>query len=102
MSAEAKAKDMKTRGYFSHIGPNGEEPWVFFDASGYQYGPAAENIMYGGASSKWIVEAWVKSPRHNEALLGNYLNIGVGLLPHVEFQGIADRTIAVAHFATPR
>lgn len=35
LSAQMKADDMRNRGYFSHIDPDGRQPWIWMDRVGY-------------------------------------------------------------------
>src|SRR5436190_16321415 len=42
-AAQAKANDMASRDYWSHVTPDGAQPWVFISAKGYRYQKAGEN-----------------------------------------------------------
>jgi uncharacterized protein YkwD len=74
------AKDMATRGYFSHTTPEGKS----FDArirdAGYNLSSAAENIAFGQPSAESVMDAWMASADHKANILNcNLRNIGVGL-----------------------
>ncbi|HVU79861.1 MAG TPA: CAP domain-containing protein, partial [Candidatus Paceibacterota bacterium] len=43
-AAQAKADDMAASGYFSHVGPDGKEPWAWITGAGYSYRSAGENL----------------------------------------------------------
>ncbi len=48
----------------------------------YGYDPVAwsENIAWGfGGSAETVVNAWINSPGHRAAMLGNYEEMGVGV-----------------------
>src|SRR3989344_1361454 len=44
LAAQTKANDMASRGYFSHISPDGSEPWSWLEKVGYKYQYAGENL----------------------------------------------------------
>jgi uncharacterized protein YkwD len=59
-AAQAKANDMVARDYWSHNTPDGQEPWVFFDAAGYTYHKAGENLAYGFSNAANTVTGWIR------------------------------------------
>ena len=77
-SANAKAIDLTTKQYWSHISPEGVEPWSFFIDAGYIYSVAAENLARCFATSESIVNGWIKSPIHESVLTGDYNDVGFG------------------------
>jgi hypothetical protein len=80
-AALAKANDMFEKQYWDHFGPNGESPWQFIRASGYDYVYAGENLAKGFRTAEGIHEAWMASPTHKENIIsGNYRDIGVAVL----------------------
>ncbi len=110
-AAELKAKDMATRGYFSHEGPNGETPWTWLDKVGYAYVYAGENLAVNFFDSADVHRAWMNSPAHRENLLDKkFTEIGVGMAPGkfegrdsiyvVEFFGSTVDSLALASQAT--
>lgn len=86
-SARKKAEDMKNRDYFDHVGPNGEEPWSFFEAENYNYKYAGENLYQSfdgtdttdGLRDNFALKAWLNSESHKENLLDKrFTDIGIG------------------------
>jgi hypothetical protein len=57
LAAQAKANDMAARGYFSHVGPSGEQPWKWFTDAGYEYAYAGENLATKFYESSDVVTA---------------------------------------------
>lgn len=76
-AAENKAQDMFAKDYWAHFGPNGETPWDFIRAAGYQYVYAGENLARGFSSSSDVVNAWMASPDHRANMLSShYTDVG--------------------------
>lgn len=76
-AAEAKAQDMFAKDYWAHFGPNGESPWDFIHAAGYNYIYAGENLARGFTTSDSVVNAWMASPEHRANMLSrNYTDVG--------------------------
>lgn len=92
-SAHLKASDMKNRAYWEHDTPDGKKPWTFFDKAGYDWTKAGENLAKCYGTDQEVVDAWIKSPAHNKAMLGDYEEIGVS-----KVQIEDDCTLVVAHF----
>ncbi|MCD4756346.1 hypothetical protein K8R20_01885 [bacterium] len=83
-AAMAKAQNMLDEQYWDHFGPNGESPWQFIIAAGYNYIYAGENLAKGFRTSEGVMEAWMASPTHKENITsGNYKDIGVAVLDGV-------------------
>jgi hypothetical protein len=79
-AAMAKAENMFEEQYWDHFGPNGETPWQFITAAGYNYVYAGENLAKGFRTSEGVVEAWMASPTHRDNILSkNYKDIGVAI-----------------------
>lgn len=101
-AAQAKANDMAKRGYWSHVTPDGKQPWSFVEASGYQYKAAAENLAYGFGTSDQVMTAWVHSPEHRDNLLNpNYQDVGFATANVADYQGNGPETIVVAMYGEP-
>ncbi len=101
-SAQAKANDMIARDYWAHNTPDGNEPWVFFDAAGYSYTKAGENLAYGFATSNDTIIGWMNSPSHKANLLDpKFTEVGFGFANSPNFVGTGQETIVVAHYAEP-
>lgn len=101
-SAQAKANDMVAKNYWSHNTPSGQEPWVFFDAAGYEYSKAGENLAYGFGTSGETVVGWMNSPSHRANILDTmYTEVGFGFANSSDFVSTGNETIVVAHYAKP-
>ncbi len=80
-AALAKAQDMFDHQYWSHISPQGKEPWDFINQSGYNYKVAGENLARDFHHSTDMMSAWMKSPTHKANILnGRYDEIGVAVV----------------------
>ncbi|MFZ2494244.1 MAG: CAP domain-containing protein [Candidatus Saccharimonadales bacterium] len=99
-SAQAKAQHMADNNYWAHVAPDGTQPWYFFEAAGYSYSNAGENLAYGFDSSYAVNQGWMNSAGHRANILGNYVDVGYGIVNTPNFQG-GEYTIVVAHYATP-
>ena len=62
---------------FSHTDSLGRDPSTRARNCGYP-GWAAENIAWGFSSAQSVFNAWMGSPGHRAAILGNYSVVGVG------------------------
>lgn len=77
-AAQRKANDMAEKGYFSHITPDGKEPWYWLAQAGYDFSAAGENLAVNFTESEDVTEAWLNSPGHRANILnGNYTEIGI-------------------------
>ncbi len=100
LAAQTKAEDMASKGYFSHISPDGSEPWYWFDAVGYKYQYAGENLAVNFTDSEQLLKAWQNSPTHNLNLLGpRYTETGVGVATGM-YQG-REAVFVVQFLASP-
>lgn len=101
-AAQAKANDMATRDYWSHVTPDGQQPWSFIDATGYNYQAAGENLAYGFGTSSEVIEAWMNSPEHRANILNaNYRDVGFGIINIANYQNEGPQTLVVAMYAQP-
>jgi uncharacterized protein YkwD len=99
-AAQMKANDMAIKGYFSHIGPNGEKPWVWFEKIGYKYSYAGENLAVDFTESEDVTEGWINSSKHKANLLNtNFTEIGIGVAKGM-FEG-RETTFVVQFFGKP-
>lgn len=64
---------------FSHTRPDGTPCYTLFDAYGVVYNAAGENLAAGQRSPEEVVTDWINSPGHRANILGDYMNIGVGV-----------------------
>lgn len=99
-AAQIKANDMAARGYFSHVNPDGQQPWYYFDMVGYKYKYAGENLAVNFFESEDVARAWMNSPTHRANIVNqNFTEIGIGVANGV-YQG--RNTVFVAQlFGTP-
>ena len=80
-AATAKANNMLQLQYWAHYGPNGETPWQFILAAGYNYVYAGENLAKGFSSSEAVHSAWMASQTHRENIMkSNYQDIGIAVV----------------------
>lgn len=80
IAAQAKAENMFEEQYWDHYGPNGESPWQFITAAGYNYIYAGENLAKGFRTAEGVVEAWMASPTHKDNIVSTqYKDIGVAV-----------------------
>lgn len=98
-SAQAKAQHMADNNYWAHVAPDGTQPWYFFEAAGYNYVRAGENLAYGFSTSYATNDGWMNSPSHRANVLGDYIDVGFGIVNSPSFQG-GENTIVVAHYGT--
>ena len=77
--ARIKSQDMVDRGYFDHNSPTYGSPFNMIKNFGISYRTAGENIAYGYATPKAVVDGWINSPGHRANMLGSgFKQIGVG------------------------
>lgn len=101
-AAQAKANDMVTRNYWSHQTPDGEQPWIFIAATGYQYLSAGENLAYGFSNSSATITGWMNSPSHKANLLNAvFTEVGFGIANSPNFVNNGAQTVVVAMYAKP-
>ncbi len=101
-AAQAKAKDMVTRNYWSHNTPDGQAPWIFVTQVGYDYQKAGENLAYGFLSSQQVVTGWMNSASHRANILDeHYKEVGFGVADSANFDNNGPSTVVVAMYASP-
>lgn len=99
VAARAKAEDMLKDDYWSHVAPDGTEPWAFFASVNYDYRYAGENLARDFSNAHDAVEAWMASPTHRENMLSaNYNEIGIAVVEG-DLDG-KDTTLIVQLFGT--
>jgi len=97
-AAQDKADDMAAKGYFSHVTPDGKQPWYWFDQVNYPYTYAGENLAVNFTDSKDVENAWMASPTHHANLVKpQYTQVGIGVAQG-KYQG-KDATFVVQFFA---
>jgi uncharacterized protein YkwD len=76
--ARAHSADMRDRGFFDHVNPDGLDP--FDRASQAGLSARAENIAYGQQSAAAVMDAWMDSSGHRANILDCSLTrLGVGM-----------------------
>lgn len=74
------SKDMNDNNYFSHYSQNGDGLKERFAVTGIFYIAAGENIAAQYPDAPSVVEGWLNSEGHREALLAEeYTHLGVGV-----------------------
>lgn len=96
-AAQAKAQHMIDNNYWAHVAPDGTQPWHFFNSVGYQYVAAGENLAYGFGTGYEVNTGWMNSPSHRANILGNYADVGFGIVNGPSYQG-GENTVVVAHY----
>jgi len=77
--AEAKAADLRDRGYFDHNSPTYGSPFDMMKSFGIKYTAAGENIAKGQRTPAAVMDGWMNSPGHRANILNsNFTEIGVG------------------------
>jgi hypothetical protein len=101
-AAQQKANDMVARDYWSHNTPEGNQPWVFIDATGYSYKKAGENLAYGFDTSADTVNGWMNSPSHRANMLDSAFDeVGFGIANSPNYQSNGEMTVVVAMYGDP-
>ncbi len=101
-AAQAKANDMAAHNYWSHVTPDGKQPWSFIDAAGYKYEAAGENLAYGFGTSDQVMTAWMHSSDHRANILNSvYEDVGFATANVANYQGTGPETIVVAEYGEP-
>lgn len=79
-AATLKAQDMAAKGYFAHTSPEGKTPWYWFNAVGYHYVYAGENLAVNFTDSADVTAAWMNSPTHRANIVSDhYTEVGTGV-----------------------
>ncbi|MDB5169649.1 MAG: hypothetical protein JWN82_45 [Candidatus Saccharibacteria bacterium] len=101
-AAQSKADDMVTQNYWSHSSPDGEKPWKFITAAGFQYQTAGENLAYGFDSASSVTNAWMHSDEHRANMLDtSFSEVGFGVAQSANYLGHGTETVVVAMYASP-
>ena len=77
--ARAHAQDMLRRGYFSHVTPDGKDPFYRIKKAGIKYKHAGENLAYASTLAK-AHNGLMHSKLHKEAILNpQFKRVGIGI-----------------------
>lgn len=99
-AARRKAANMIEENYWAHNSPSGKSPWVWFQAAGYNYSVAGENLAKDFGNTTRLVDAWMASPTHRDNIInGKYKEIGIAVVPGT-LQG-QETVLVVQLFGTP-
>jgi uncharacterized protein YkwD len=99
-AAQAKANDMAAKSYFSHVSPEGVDPWHWFKKAGYAFDYAGENLAIDFSDSVDVEKAWMNSPSHRDNILSpNFTEIGIATAQGT-YQG-RSTTFVVQVFGSP-
>ncbi len=99
-AAQRKAEDMAHKGYFAHTSPTGVTPWYWYDAVGYPFTAAGENLAVRFTTADAVVRAWSESEGHRANLLNRaFTETGVGIARGT-YKG-REATFVVQLFGTP-
>ncbi len=83
-SAMARAEDLITRNYFSHISPDGKKPWDWIDRTKYPYLYVGENLAMNFITAEAVEKALMNSPSHRKNILNqHYEDIGIAVVSGV-------------------
>lgn len=78
--ARAHAQDMLRRGYFSHVTPEGKDPFYRMKKAGITYKHAGENLAYASTLAK-AHNGLMHSKLHKEAILNpQFKRVGIGVI----------------------
>ena len=80
-AAQAKARDMLAKDYWSHYAPDGTSPWDFITAAGYSYSTAGENLAKNFDTSTDVVQGWMNSAPHRANVLNSsFSDVGIAVM----------------------
>lgn len=100
-AAQLKANEMAAKGFFSHVGPDGKQPWAYLDQVGYKYDAAGENLAVNFVQSKEVHNAWMNSPTHKANIIQpKFTEIGIATAEGV-YKG-QEAVFVVQFFAKPK
>lgn len=103
-AADAKARDMAQRNYWSHNTPDGQEPWVFVTGQKYNYQKLGENLAAGFSDEQSAVKGWMASQSHRDNLLDptfKEVGFGVAQVSNYSAAGGGPMTVVVAFYGEP-
>jgi len=80
-AALAKGQDMFADQYWSHVAPDGLDPWYFIKQAGYRYRLAGENLARDFSNTESMMSAWMASPTHRANIVNSrYDEIGIAVI----------------------
>jgi uncharacterized protein YkwD len=78
-AAQGHSEDMARAGTLQHTGTDGSDAGARLTSEGYSWITWGEAVGAGQPSGKDIVGAWLDSPPHAQIVLGEFVDVGVGL-----------------------
>lgn len=78
-AAQKHAEYMANENQLSHYGRYYSKVSDRVQADGYRFRGVAENIAAGQESINEVMDDWMKSMGHRKNILGNYVDIGIGI-----------------------
>jgi len=72
VSTTNKVQDMRANDYFAHLSPSGKQFHNFITELNHPYSRASEILASNYSNEQAFIEAWMKSPSHKDAILGDY------------------------------
>ena len=98
--SEDSRLNMAAKGYFSHVSPDGKDPWYWLNQVGYEYSYAGENLAVNFSDSENVENAWMESPTHRANIVKReYTRVGFGTANGM-YEG-KETTFVVEFFAAP-
>jgi len=97
-AADDRITDMFDKQYFSHVSPDGIQPWSWVEQHGYDYREFGENLAVGYPSADSVVDGWMHSPGHRANVLNrNFEEVGVAIAPESPTRGFRGPTIVAIY-----
>lgn len=75
-AALTHARDMNSKGFFSHTGSNGSSVGTRVRTAGCSFTGVAENIAMGQTNPTAAMTIWLNSPGHRRNIMGPYTQMG--------------------------
>ncbi len=80
LAARDRIGDMFAKHYFSHVSPDGIDPFTWADRRGYDYTEIGENLAVGYRSAGGVVDGWMQSPGHRANILkADFDEVGIAV-----------------------
>jgi uncharacterized protein YkwD len=79
LSAVAALRASETMVLWSHTRPNGQYYWTAYGDLGINPNGTRENIAHGFSTAQEVFNAWMSSPGHRDAIMGNSKSIGISV-----------------------
>lgn len=97
-AADDRITDMFDKQYFSHVSPDGIQPWSWVEQHGYDYREFGENLAVGYPSADSVVDGWMHSPGHRANVLNrNFEEVGVAIAPESPTRSFRGPTIVAIY-----